>query len=434
MIGLRNAFAASFGLALFACAQEQPPAGAPPAEPPAAETPAAGGAAPPAGPGAALVVWHAYRGAEKAAFEQVVSDFNAARASAGISVKSLAVPYDAYADRITASVPRGKGPDVFIFAQDRLGGWVENGKIMEPIDFFVDDETRRLFLPGLLEAMTYRDTLYGLPLNYKSIAMFYNKALIGDPPRTSSELVQRAQALTSAASGKFGLVYTYNDYWYHAALMNAFGGALFGPGPTPTVDRAENVAAMKLMLKWYKEDRILPDDPSTALVTSLFNSGDAAIIFSGPWFVGEIAPGIDFAIATLPVLEEAGGTPMKPWMTVEGVYVSQGSAHKEAAYELARYLVSGEAALVLALEGTQLPSNAAVYEDPRVQAHPILSAFREQAHNAVAMPNYAEMTAMWSPVTTAMNKIVKGSATPEVALAEAQAQLTEAIAALRREH
>ena len=37
------------------------------------------------------------------------------------------------------------------------------------------------------------------------------------------------------------------------------------------------------------------------------------------------------------------------------------------------------------------------------------------------MPNYAEMTLMWSPVTTAMNKIVKGSATPEVALKEAQA-------------
>ena len=48
------------------------------------------------------------------------------------------------------------------------------------------------------------------------------------------------------------------------------------------------------------------------------------------------------------------------------------------------------------------------------------------------MPNYAEMTLMWSPVTTAMNKIVKGSASPEVALGEAQAKLTESIAALRK--
>jgi arabinogalactan oligomer/maltooligosaccharide transport system substrate-binding protein len=48
------------------------------------------------------------------------------------------------------------------------------------------------------------------------------------------------------------------------------------------------------------------------------------------------------------------------------------------------------------------------------------------------MPNYAEMTLMWSPVTTAMNKIVKGSATPEVALKEAQQTVEGNIAKLRK--
>ena len=68
-----------------------------------------------------LVVWHAYRGGEKAAFEKVVETFNASQGGA-IKVTTLAVQYDAYADKITAAVPRGKGPDVFIYAQDRLGG------------------------------------------------------------------------------------------------------------------------------------------------------------------------------------------------------------------------------------------------------------------------------------------------------------------------
>ena len=52
-----------------------------------------------------LTVWHAYRGAEKAAFEKVVAQFNARQKD--IAVRTLAVPYDAYADKITASVPRG---------------------------------------------------------------------------------------------------------------------------------------------------------------------------------------------------------------------------------------------------------------------------------------------------------------------------------------
>ena len=78
-----------------------------------------------------IVVWHAYRGDEKAAFEKVVDEFNKANAGK-IKVTTLAVPYDAFADKITAAVPRGKGPDVFIFAQDRLGGWIAAGNTVEP--------------------------------------------------------------------------------------------------------------------------------------------------------------------------------------------------------------------------------------------------------------------------------------------------------------
>jgi len=68
-------------------------------------------------------------------------------------VSTLAVPYDAFADKISAAVPRGKGPDVFIYAQDRLGGWIEAGNTVEPIDFFIDKDTKDRFIPTTMEAM-----------------------------------------------------------------------------------------------------------------------------------------------------------------------------------------------------------------------------------------------------------------------------------------
>ena len=86
---------------------------------------------------------------------------------------------------------------------------------------------------------------------------------------------------------------------------------------------------------------------------------------------------------------------------------------------------------MLALEGGQLPTNKAVYELPEIANNSTLSAFRKQLETAVPMPNYAEMTMMWSPVTTAMNKIVKGSASPEAALAEAQERVKKDIDVLR---
>ena len=93
-----------------------------------------------------IVLWHGYRAEEKAALEKVLKQFN--DANKGIVVKPLAVPYDAYADKISATVPRGKGPDLFIFAQDRLGGWIEAGNTVEPIDFYLD---RKLRVPTLAQ-------------------------------------------------------------------------------------------------------------------------------------------------------------------------------------------------------------------------------------------------------------------------------------------
>lgn len=376
-----------------------------------------------------LVVWHAYRGAEKEAFEKVVATYNAT--SGASKVTTLAVPYDAFADKITAAVPRGKGPDVFIYAQDRLGGWIEAGNTIEPIDFFLDAPTKGRFLPSTLEAMTYRGSIYGLPLNFKVLVQIYNKKLVATPPKTSGELLALAKKIGDPATGRFGLAYNYGDFYYHAPLMNGFGGGAFTSGNKPAVNSAANVQSIELVMRWLEKDKILPAEPSTALITALFNAGKAGIVFSGPWFLGEIAAGVDYGLATLPTLDEAGGKPMRPWMTVEGVYIAAPSKNKDAAYAFAQFLTDTPQAKVLALEGRQTPANQAVYNDTQVAADPVLKVFRQQVETAVPMPNLPEMTMVWSPVTTAMNTIVKKAATPKAALDQAQREIEERIAKLK---
>jgi arabinogalactan oligomer/maltooligosaccharide transport system substrate-binding protein len=384
------------------------------------------------GQAADLVVWHAYRAGEKAAFEKVVAGYNAAVAAKGVKVTTLAVPYDAMADKISAAIPRGKGPDVFIYAQDRLGGWIEAGNTVEPIDFYLDDATKARFLPTTMEAMTYRGTVYGLPLNYKVITMIYNKKLVPAPPRTSAELVAVTKKLTDQKTGRYGLAYHYGDFYYHAALMNAFGGRVFEPGPKPVINARENVKSVEHLLTWLEKDRILPAEPSVALITALFNEGKAGIVFSGPWFLGEIASGIEYGLAPLPTIAEAGGKPMRPWMTVEGCYIAKPSANKDAAFDFIKHLTDLEAAKVMALEGRQSPANKAAYADAKIAADPVLKAFRDQVEVAIPMPNVPEMTMVWSPVTTAMNSIMKKSATPKAALDAAQAAVAKDVANIRK--
>jgi arabinogalactan oligomer/maltooligosaccharide transport system substrate-binding protein len=374
-----------------------------------------------------IVVWHAYRGDERAAFEKVVDQFN--RAQKGVKATTLAVPYDAFADKITAAVPRGKGPDAFIYAQDRLGGWIAAGNTVEPLDFFLDAKIKGRYLPTTLQAMTYQGNVYGLPLNFKVITQIYNKKLVAKPPKTTGEMIALAKKHTSAAAGKFGLAYHYADFYYHAPLMNAFGGGVFA-GRKPTLNSPPNVKSLETLMKWLGQG-FLPAEPSTALITALFNEGKAPIVFSGPWFLGEVRNGIDVGLALLPTVDEAGGKPMRPWITVEGVYVAAPSKNKDAAFALAQYLTDAPAGKVLALEGRQSPANKGVYGDPQVAADPVLKAFREQVNFAIPMPNLPEMTMVWSPATTAMNKIVKKSATPKAALDEAQKDVVERIAKLR---
>ena len=385
-------------------------------------------------PGAALaqarlVVWHSYRGGEKAAFEKVVAAYNA-RPDAKIKVDPLAVPFDAFADKISAAVPRGKGPDIFIYAQDRMGGWVEAGNTVEPIDFYVDDALKGRFIPTTVEALTYRGNLYGLPLDYKVIALIHNKKLLKSPPRTTGELVKVAQGLTNKAAGRFGLAWSYGDFYYVASLLNGFGGSVFDKATQPTMNAPANIKALELLVKWERAG-FMPAEPSSALITSLFNEGKAAMVFSGPWFLGEVASDIDYGVAPLPTIDEAGGKPMRPWMTVEGVFVSAQSQHKDAAFDFVKYVTGTEAGKVMALEGRQSPAAKVVYDDAKVAADPVLSAFRKQVEVAVPMPNVAEMTMMWSPATTALNKVNAGNS-PKEAMDVAQKALQKDVDALRK--
>ena len=378
-----------------------------------------------------LVVWHAYRGAEKAAFEKVIANFEKTPGAKGLKVSTLAIPYDAYADKISAAVPRGKGPDLFIYAQDRLGGWIEAGKTVEPVDFFIDKPTKDRLLPGMLDAMTYKGGVYGLPINYKMTTLIYNKDLVKTPPKTTGEMVTIAKGLTNAQSGRYGLAYWYTNFYFHSALMNAFGGAVFDKDGKLVVNSPANVASLNQMMTWYKKDGIMPTEPSEALIAAMFNEGKVAMVINGPWFVGDIDKKINVGFAPLPVVD-AAKKPMRPWMTIEGAYVAASSTKKEGAYELAKYLTSEEAGLVLAVEGRQLHTNKAIYNNPKVSGDPVLKAFRDQLENAEPMPNRPEMTMVWSPATTAMNKIVKGNATVEAALKEAAGTMGESIAALRK--
>ncbi|WGL18446.1 extracellular solute-binding protein [Microbulbifer bruguierae] len=376
-----------------------------------------------------LNLWHGYRGAERAAFEQLIEEYN--RSQSAVQVRTLAVPFGSLADKLAAALPRRQGPDLFVFAHDRLGGWVSAGHTVAPIDEYVSEALLARFPDNLVAAMTYGGQLYGLPFNFKSPALIVNTDLVPSPPADTDALVVEARRLTDRKAGRFGLAYSYTEPFFHGALMNSFGSGPFDRAGNLDLNSLANIRSLQMLTRWARQDRILPEEPSSTLVTSLFNQQRAAMVISGPWMLGEIAPSVNYRVVPLPLNSESGQH-LAPWVAVEGLFLSPWSQQPAAAVAVMAHLTSRKAAERMAIEGGQLPANIRAFAHPSIATNDSAMAFRRQLEYAVPIPSWPAMTLIWVPLENALKKVVKGAAQPEAELRQLQRQIGADLAQLER--
>ena len=272
-----------------------------------------------------LILWHAYRGAEREALETIIQAHNA-DPRVGYTLDPLATPYDALVDKITAAVPRGRGPDLFIFAHDTIGDWAE-ANLLERLDGKVDTTLLNSFLDETVPPLIYRGALYGLPLAFKSAALIYRTDKIAAPPQTTDEMVALAKPLTNADNGTYGLVYESGLLYFHAGWLFGFGGTLFGPDGKPRLDAPENVASLAFAAELANTHKIVPQEVNGALVTALMGDGKAAMAITGPWLFADLPPGAPVAVAPLPIISKSGKR-ARPFMTAEAVFVNAKGSNK----------------------------------------------------------------------------------------------------------
>jgi len=352
-------------------------------------------------------LWHAYRGEERTALEAAVTTWD--EAEADVTVQVLALPPEGFSTKFEAAAPRGNGPDLLISAHERVGSW-SSSDLLAPFPSPPDG-----LHPTAVDALTYDGSLYGLPLATKSLALFYNKALVASAPTTTDEI---AHLHTVLGDGIFPVAVAATDPFFHAPWMHGYGGGVFDAEGNVALDQAGNIAA----LHWVKariDDGTMPDEATGVLVTQLFNDGRAALAVSGPWFLGEIDDGIDFGVAPLPTVT-ATGKSAAPFLTVEGVLLSAHARQPEAATELARHLVSEEVSVSRGRDGRQSVATLAALEHPDIAGDPILGAFRAQLDATVPTPNVPEMASTWEPQARALRRVLRGAQSPEDAVRAAQ--------------
>lgn len=339
-----------------------------------------------------LVLWHSFRGHEEEALRTVVSAWNLEHETMPIHL--VARDGSTFTDEIEAEIAAGRGPDVFVWAHDKIGAWVEKGLLM-PLDRHVDTRLRDAYMPNCLEAMVYRGRLQGLPLSFETLILFYNKSLVPVPPTTTDSLIAVARALRDPALDRWGLVYERGNFYHHAMWFHGYGARVFDEGGDFDVMTLASQRSLEFARDLASVHKAIPDTVDWKIQMDLFNTGRAGMLISGPWAYGSIArDSVDLGLATLPFISSANA-PAAPFLGVKGYYVSARCRRPADAATAVAYLTSAYAGYVMNVMGGYMPANQLAYEYSMVAADPVTAKFKEQVLTSVPMPSDPRMGHVW---------------------------------------
>lgn len=319
------------------------------------------------------------------------------------------------------------GPDMYLFAHDALGGFAEMG-ILEPVENLIDPQKEADLLPMTLEAATYKDTQYLMPVYYETLLFMYNKDLWeGDIPSTTEDLYDYMTAHTDTAAGTYALVNQHSTSYNVAPFINGFGGYIIDKDANPGLDTQE----MKDAITYNSKFAALQADGDYNTVTTLFNEGKAAAIIGGPWLVSGINDaGINLGIKSLGDFTLPNGNVMTPYSGVQclGVLKIAAESKKAAIAKVLEVLTQPEVGIALAKDFNCAPANSKAYEDAEVASNEMIIAMEKTAENAVPMPNIPEMSVMWGPAESLLAAVNKSGEDVESAAAKYQQEALSAIA------
>ena len=368
-----------------------------------------------------IVLWHAYRGAEADALVASAERYNELNPQQRLRL--VALPYDAFANKLRVAVPRGNGPDLFIFAHDQVGDWARGG-LIEPLDYWLKGDELNVFLDETLNALVYHNTLYGLPMGFKTLALYYDTTLVTEAPTTSKALLQTAKSVAERSAEHWGIGFAVDSFYYHAPWLHAFDGQVLDKQLEVRVDSPGMRASLSYMRRLLT-DGLMPKGAAAAQIAALFKQRKLAFVIDGPWFENALRDHANWGVAPLPDLSETGKA-LKPFLGVEALMLSARSPVKEAALAAARFITSDSEALSRWSVGRQLVANRAVYDRADVRNDPFAKAFRTQLSRTQPLSNDPMVRHLWSPLSRLLSQTIVRGKPFEKALLEADKAIRKA--------
>ncbi|MEH3127686.1 ABC transporter substrate-binding protein [Agrobacterium cavarae] len=301
--------------------------------------------------------------------------------------------------------------------------------------------------PSVVASQTVDGKLVAMPMYTDAPAMFYRKDLLDkygkQPPKTWKEMAETAKEIQDkerAAGQKDMWGFVFQGSAYEGLTCNALewvasagGGHIVETNGDISINNEKAAAALDMAKSWigtispqgalaYKEEE----------ARGVWQTGNSVFMRNWPYAYA-LGNGADsaikgkFSVAPLP----AGADGEAPASTLGGwnVAVSKYSKSQDAAIELVKFLTSAETQKKRAVELSNMPTIAALYDDKDVAAaQPFMPQWKPIFETAVPRPSAAtkvKYNEVSSKFWGAVHNTLSGSGTAQENLELLEVELTD---------
>lgn len=384
-----------------------------------------------------LTFWHGVNPpANRDVLQRLVDRFNANHPT--IQVESLYVGQgDQQIPKILAAVVGNVPPHLLWYAPTLTGQLVELGAI-QPLEDWLDNlPVKAAIDPALFDSMRLEQHLWSVPFSVNNVGVFYRPSLLAaagitELPQTWQQFRQVARQLTDPAHDRYGLLLPLGKGEWTVFMWLPFlwsgGGELTAQSPAG-IDRItlETPGAIEALQFWrdlIEDGSAILSAPERGYELDQFLAGKVAMQLTGPWTLGQLQPtGVDFAVMPIPQqvrpATSTGG---------ENLFIFKSTPETEAAAQVfAEYILSESFQTEWAIATGYLPVNldarvSEAYQEFLVQ-QPAVQVFLQQAPCGRSRPIFPGYSRLSDALGRAIEAVLLGKRTPEMALREAQERL-----------
>lgn len=346
---------------------------------------------------------------------------------------------DAYETYIINALSAGTAPDVFYVDIFWAEGLMRTGQLLALNDYLAQSDVLKAehIIPELLDAFTYNGNVYGIPKDFNTLAIVFNKDLFdfagvpypdeNDDWNTFADKMRRVAAI--------------GPDFYGLALQPEFarfGAFAYATGWQPFDENGHtNVLDPRFVeaFKWYtgllaNRAGVHPQDVGQGWGGGALVTEQVAAAVEGAWVLGFLrdeSPNLEYGAVPMP--KHPGTGERGNLIFTVSWSINANSRVKDEAFKVLEALTSPEAQQWVLERGLALPSRSALVDNPyfnqddkEAQANYVV--FQGASDGYVVPFKFREYGGAWmEPINDALIAVLLGEMDADTALREAQQRL-----------